>query len=93
MRHLAPALTLRAFGTVHCSLLQSTVGAVAVTPLGTPDSPVNYSGGHFQKTEGGKFEVILPGAPDSLVRQTKAAFGYLLLFLFEPFLGLFIGLC
>jgi hypothetical protein len=32
--------------------------------------------------------VILPGAPD-----TRAAFGCLLLFLFEPFLGLFIGLC
>jgi hypothetical protein len=30
----------RAIGTVHCSLLQSTVGAVAVTPLGTPDSLV-----------------------------------------------------
>jgi hypothetical protein len=35
----------------------------------------------------------LPGAPDSSVRQTRAAFGCLLLFLFEPFLGLFIGLC
>jgi hypothetical protein len=83
----------RAVGTVHCSLLQSTVGAVAVTPLGTPDSPVNYSRGQFQKPEGGKFGVILPGAPDSPVRQTRAAFGCLLLFLFEPFLGLFIGLC
>jgi hypothetical protein len=30
----------RAVGTVHCSLLQSTVGAVVVTPLGTPDSLV-----------------------------------------------------
>jgi hypothetical protein len=30
----------RAVDTVHCSLLQSTVGAVAVTPLGTPDSSV-----------------------------------------------------
>jgi hypothetical protein len=30
----------RAVGTVHSSLLQSTVGVVAVTPLGTPDSPV-----------------------------------------------------
>jgi hypothetical protein len=30
----------RAVNTVQCSLLQSTVGAVAVTPLGTPDSPV-----------------------------------------------------
>jgi hypothetical protein len=34
--HLAPALTLRmqsTLFTVQCSLLQSTVGAVAVTPL------------------------------------------------------------
>jgi hypothetical protein len=83
----------RAVGTVHCSLLQSTVGAVAVTPLGTPDSPVNYSGGQFQKPEGGKFGVILPGAPDSPMRQTRATFGFLCSFLFEPFLGLFIGLC
>jgi hypothetical protein len=30
----------RAVGIVHCSLLQSTVGAIAVTLLGTPDSPV-----------------------------------------------------
>jgi hypothetical protein len=37
----------RAVRTVHCSLLQSTVGTIAVTPLGTPDSPVNYSGGQF----------------------------------------------
>jgi hypothetical protein len=33
------------------------------------------------------------GTPDSPVRQTRAAFGCLLLFLFEPFLRLFIGLC
>jgi hypothetical protein len=32
------------------------------------------------------------GTPDSPVRQTKAACGCLLLFLFEPFLGIFIGL-
>jgi hypothetical protein len=30
----------RAVDTVHCSLLQWTVGAVAITPHGTPDSPV-----------------------------------------------------
>jgi hypothetical protein len=30
----------RAVDTIHYSLLQSTVGAVAITPLGTPDSPV-----------------------------------------------------
>jgi hypothetical protein len=54
--------------TVHYSLLQSIVGAVAITLLGTPDSLVNYSGGQFQKPKGGKFGVDLPtgqsGAPD-----------------------------
>jgi hypothetical protein len=33
------------------------------------------------------------GTPDSPVRQTRAAFGFLFLLSFEPFLGLFIGLC
>ena len=33
------------------------------------------------------------GAPDSPVRQTKATFGWFCSFLFEPYLGLFIGLC
>jgi hypothetical protein len=56
----------RAVCTVHCSLLQSTVGVVAVTPLGTPDSLVNYSGGQSQKHEGGKFGVDLPGASDTV---------------------------
>jgi hypothetical protein len=80
--------------------LQTTVGTLAVAPAGTPDSPVNYSGVAPQIPEGGKFGVDLPGArtlsggtPDSPVRQTRAAFGCLLLFLFEPFLGLFISLC
>ena len=53
----------RAVRTVHCSLLQSTVGAVVVAPLAhrtvrcytgqfgaTPDSPMNYSGEHFPET-------------------------------------------
>ena len=90
------ALTLRAL-SVHCSVvsrpLNSTVALATVAPLGTPDSPVNYSGVASQIPEGGKFGVDLPGAPDSPVCQTTAAFGCLLLFLFEPFLGLFIGLC
>jgi hypothetical protein len=64
----------------------------AVAPLGTPDSPVNYSGAASQIPEGGKFRVELPGAPDSPVRQTRAVFGLFFLSLFEPFLGLFIGL-
>jgi hypothetical protein len=67
----------------------------------TPDSPVNYSGVAPRIPEGGKFGVDLPGAPDTVrwcigqcpVRQTRAAFGCLLLFLFEHFLGFFIGLC
>jgi hypothetical protein len=53
---------------------------------------VNYSGAAPRITEGGKFEVGFPGALDSPVRQTRAHFGSLLLSLFEPFLGLFIGL-
>jgi hypothetical protein len=43
VRLLVSALTVRAQSalfTVHCSLLQTTVGVVAITPLGTPDSPV-----------------------------------------------------
>jgi hypothetical protein len=74
--------------TVH--LLQTTVDAVSHCSAGTPDSPVNYSEVASQIPKGGKFEMIHPGAPD---HQTRAAFGCLLLFLFEPFLGLFIGLC
>jgi hypothetical protein len=79
------ALTLRAL-PAHCSLLllQTTVGAVAVAPLGTPDSPVNYSGVALQKPEAEEFGVDLPGAPDSPVRQTRAAFGFFCSFIFEP---------
>jgi hypothetical protein len=52
---------------------------------GTPDSPVNYSGAAYQIPEAGKFRVDLPGAPDSLVRQTRAAFGILCSFVLNPF--------
>jgi hypothetical protein len=92
----------RAVDTVHCSLFTFAVDRWRCSRYSawhtgqssaTPDSPVNYSGGQFQKPEGDKFGVILSGAPDSPVRQTRAAFGCLLLFLFEPFLRLFIGLC
>jgi hypothetical protein len=84
----------------HCSLLQTTVGAVSRCSAwhtgqfgATPDIPVNYSGLASQKPEGGKFGVDLPGAPDSPVCHTRAAFGCLLLLSFKPFLGLYIGLC
>jgi hypothetical protein len=63
------ALTLRelsAHCSHHCSFLQTTVGAVAVALLGTPDSPVNYSGVALQKPEAEEFRVDLPGAPDTV---------------------------
>jgi hypothetical protein len=53
---------------------------------------VNYSGAAPRIPEGEQFGVEFPGVPDSPVRQTRAHFGCLLLSLFEPFLGLFIGL-
>jgi hypothetical protein len=60
MHLLVPALTLRELST-HCSrtvhLLQTIVGAVAVAPHGTPDSPVNYSGVALQKSEAEQFRV------------------------------------
>jgi hypothetical protein len=80
---------------------------LSVTPLGTPDSLVLYWTVRWiiadwlpkfpklaswrESTLGHR--TLSGGTPDSLVRQTRAAFGCLLLFLFEPFLGLFIGLC
>jgi hypothetical protein len=54
---------------------------------------VNYSGVAPQKPEDEQFGVDLPGAPDSPMRQTRVAFGWFCSILFEPFLGLFIGLC
>jgi hypothetical protein len=53
---------------------------------------VNYSGAPSDFPEGDEFGAKFPGTPDSPVRQTRAHFGCLWLFLFEPFLGLFIGL-
>jgi hypothetical protein len=58
----------------------------------TRGSPVNYSGAAPRNPEGEQFGVEFSGAPDSPVCQTRAHFGCLLLYLFEPFLGLFIGL-
>jgi hypothetical protein len=52
--------------TIHCILLQTTVGAVSRCSAGTPDSPVNYSGAAPQKPEASKLELIHPGAPDTV---------------------------
>jgi hypothetical protein len=58
----------RAVRTVHCSLFTFAVDRWRCShySAGTPDSPVNYSGGQFQKSEGGKFGVDLPDAPDTV---------------------------
>jgi hypothetical protein len=64
----------------------------------TPDSPVNYSGASLDFPEGGEFELESSGAPDTVrctpdspVHQTRGDFGYPLLSLLNPILGLFIG--
>jgi hypothetical protein len=56
-----------------------------------PDSLVNYSEAPLRIPEGEVFSLESPGAPDSPMRQTRAHFGYPLLFLLNLFLGLFIG--
>jgi hypothetical protein len=69
VRHLTPALTLRAQSrTVHCSCscCRRPLAQVAVAPLGTRDSPVNYSGVAPRIPEGGKFGVDLLGTPDTV---------------------------
>jgi hypothetical protein len=63
------ALTLRelsAHCSCHCSLLQTTVGTVAVAPLGTPDSPVNFSGVCWRKPEAEEFRIDVSGASDTV---------------------------
>jgi hypothetical protein len=69
--YLTPALTLRAVGTVHCSRCRRPLARVAVAPLGTPDSPVNYSGVAPRIPEGGEFGVDLPRAPDIVRWHTE----------------------
>jgi hypothetical protein len=95
VRLMAPVLT-SAHAGAHCSAFivrcRRPLALCSRYSAGAPDSPVNYSGAAPRIPEGGKFGVGFPGAPDSLVRQTRAHFGCLLLFLFEPFVGLFIGL-
>jgi hypothetical protein len=74
---------------------------------GTPDSPVLHQTvrwiiadlhPEFPKVASLEFGSLVHrtqsgGTPDSPVRQTRAAFGLTLLLCFEPFLGLYIGLC
>jgi hypothetical protein len=66
---------------------------------GAPDSPVNYSGAPLRFPKGEEFSSESPGALDTVRWCTgqsgapdQGAFGYPLLTLLNPFLGLFIGL-
>jgi hypothetical protein len=91
----------------YCTLLQSTIGAVAVTPLAHwTDRCYTGQSGELSRSDISRnpkvasselislvHRTLSGGTPDSLVRQTRAVFGCLLLLSFEPFLGLFIGLC
>jgi hypothetical protein len=89
VRLLASALTQHAQSRTvdHCSpFCRQPLALLAVTPLGTPDSPVNYSGVAPQIPEASEFERIHPGAPDNPVRQTRAAFGCFAPFFLNPFL-------
>jgi hypothetical protein len=72
----------------------STVVLIAVTPLGAPDSPMNYSGLCPKKSEGEEFEVDPPWCTGHCpVRQTKVLFDFFCSFLLNPNSFLFIGLC
>jgi hypothetical protein len=105
VRLLAPALTsARVVGTVafHCSFADDHCSAWHTGQSGaTPDSPVNYSG---VASPNSRRWQVWSGTPwctgHCLVahRTVRCArpglfLGCLLLFLFEPFLRLFIGLC
>jgi hypothetical protein len=87
--------------------LNSTVALATVAPLGTQDSPVAHRAVRWNIAEwlsknpklssseliSQVHRTLSVGTPDSPVCQTRVAFGWFCSFLFEPYLGLFIGLC
>jgi hypothetical protein len=103
VRLLAPSLTLREL-SAPCSAFQFSVGAdrcaVAVAPL--PHQTVRWIIEEWlsrnPKVASSSWSTLVHrtlsgGTPDSPWRQTRAAFGFFCNFLFEPYLGLFTGLC
>jgi hypothetical protein len=89
--------------TVFCVSrpLESTVALAAVAPLGTPDSPVNYSGVAFPETRRWRVGVDPPWCTGhcpvahrtvrcARPRQPSVSFAP---FFLNPILDLFIGLC
>jgi hypothetical protein len=91
VRQLRVLYPLRAQARIKCVAVDRCARSSCCS-AGTPDSPVNYSGAPSDFPEGEEFSFKCLGAPDSPVRQTRVPLGCLLLSLFEPFLGLFIGL-
>jgi hypothetical protein len=101
---LAPALTSARVGT-HCSvslfLCRRPLARTTVAPLGTPDSLVNYSRAASPNSRRWQVWSGVPWCTGHYpvahwtVRCARPGLplGCILLFLFEPFLGLFIGLC
>jgi hypothetical protein len=69
VRLLAPALTSARAGA-YCSAFNAfsrrPLARSSRCSAGTPDSPVNYSGAASRIPEAGKFDLILPGAPDTV---------------------------
>jgi hypothetical protein len=96
----APALT-SARAVAHCSVLlflcRRPLARTTVAPLGTPDSPVNYSGAaspnsrRWQVWNGTPWCTGHCPVAHRTVRCARPGLplGCLLLFLFEPFLGHF----
>jgi hypothetical protein len=102
VHRLARALT-SARAAAHCSafnvLCRRPLARSSHYSAGTPDSPVNYSRAAPRIPEGEQFGVEFPGAPDTVRWHTgqsgapdQGTLWLFLLSLFEPFLGLFIGL-
>jgi hypothetical protein len=89
----------------HCSvslfLCRRPLARSSRCSAGTPDSPVNYSGAASPNSRRWQVRSGTPwctGHCPVVHRTVRCArpglpLGCLLLFLFEPFLGLFIGLC
>jgi hypothetical protein len=103
VRLLAPALTSAcavALFTFTVDFCRRPLAQLAVAPLAhrtvrwiTAEWLLKFPKLSSSKEFSLVHRTLSGGTSGSPVRQTRATFGCLLLFLFEPFLGLFIGLC
>jgi hypothetical protein len=84
--------TLNAVADDRCARSSRCFAVIPDSPVCTGHCPVNYSGAPFDFPEGREFSFECPGAPDSPARQIRVPSRMSFALLFEPFLGLFIGL-